>query len=48
VIEAKRKLNAFAREALPVVKMRNAADAAGLERFIVELEKTLETLAINY
>jgi hypothetical protein len=48
VIDAKKKLTDFARKALPEVKMRNAADAANLERFIVELEKTLETFAVQY
>ena len=48
VLDARNKLNAYGRESLAGVKTRNAADAAGLERFIVELEKTLQTLALNY
>jgi hypothetical protein len=48
VVDAKNKLTAFARRALPIVKARNAADSDGLETFIVELGKTLQTLAVNY
>jgi len=48
VIDARNKLTAYAREALPGVKAGNAADAASLERFIVELEKTLQTMTLNY
>ena len=48
VIDARNKLTAYARESLSSVKARNAADAGGLETFIVELEKTLQTLALNY
>jgi hypothetical protein len=48
VVDARNKLKAFAGRALPALKARNAADADGLERFIVELQKTLATLAENY
>ena len=48
VINARNKLTAFAGKALPALKTRNAADAEGLERFIVELQKTLATMAVNY
>ena len=48
VLDAKRKLTDFARRALPIVKSKNAADSDGLERFIVELGKTLQTMAVNY
>jgi len=48
VVDAKKKLSAFAREALPVVIARHRADSDVLERFIVELEKTLQTMAIGY
>lgn len=48
VIDARNKLTAYARESLSSVKARNAADADGLERFIVELQKTLQTMALNY
>jgi hypothetical protein len=48
VVDAKAKLNAFARETLPKVKARNAVDASGLETFLVELEKTLQTMADRY
>jgi hypothetical protein len=48
VADARNKLTAFARQALPPLKARNAADADALERFIVELKKTLATLALNY
>ncbi len=48
VADARNKLDAFARDALPILKAKNAADSAGLERFIVELKKTLATLAVHY
>lgn len=48
VIDARNKLTAFAGKALPALKARNAADADALERFIVELQKTLATMAVNY
>ena len=48
VIDARNKLTAFARKALPIVRAQNAADSDGLERFIVELGKTLQTMAVNY
>lgn len=48
VVDAKNKLAAFAREALPIVRARNRADSDGLERFIVELGKTLQTMAVSY
>lgn len=48
VVDAKVKLAAFSRLALPIVKAKNAADSAALERFIVELEKTLQTIADRY
>jgi hypothetical protein len=48
VADARNKLTAFARQTLPALKARNAADADDLERFIVELKKTLATLALNY
>jgi len=48
VVEAKKRLTAFAREALPIVSARNRADSDALERFIVELEKTLQTMAASY
>jgi hypothetical protein len=48
VVDAKNKLTAFTRRALPIVMARNAADSNGLETFIVELGKTLQTMAVNY
>ncbi len=48
VVDAKAKLTAFTREALPKLKTRSAADARGLESFVVELEKTLQTMADRY
>jgi hypothetical protein len=48
VIDAKAKLADFARHALPDLKSRNAAGADGLEAFIVELRKTLESMAARY
>jgi hypothetical protein len=48
VVDAKNKLNAFTRKALPIVMARNVGDSHGLETFIVELGKTLQTMAVNY
>lgn len=48
VVDAKVKLAAFSLAALPIVRSKDVADAAALERFIVELEKTLQTLADKY
>ena len=48
VVAAKARLIAFAREALPKLKAKRAADASGLESFVVELEKTLQTMADRY
>ncbi len=48
VVDAKKKLTAFAREALPVVSARHRADSDVLERFIVELGKTLQTMAVSF
>ena len=39
VVDAKKKLTAFAREALPIVSARDRAGSEGLERFIVELDE---------
>lgn len=48
VADARNQLTAFAGHALPALKARDPAAADGLERFIVELQKTLATLALNY
>jgi len=48
VVEARAKLNEVAAKALPELKAKDAPAAADLERFIVELRKTLTTLAVNY
>lgn len=48
VADARNKLTQLARESLPTLKAHNPGDAAGLERFIVELQKTLATLAVKY
>ena len=48
VIEAKSKLTAFSRKALPDLKARDAAGADRLEAFVVELGKTLESMAARY
>jgi hypothetical protein len=48
VVEAKNKLVDFKRPALRELRVKNAADAAGLEKFVYELGKTLETMAVNY
>ncbi len=48
VVEAKAKLTAFAREALPKLKTKSAEGASELESFVVELEKTLQTMADRY
>jgi hypothetical protein len=48
VIDARTKLASFARVAVPEVKLASAADATRLETFVVELRKTLETMAVRY
>jgi hypothetical protein len=48
VIDARKKLIAFARVAVPEVKLSSAADATRLESFVVELRRTLETMAVRY
>jgi hypothetical protein len=48
VIDAKKKLTAFAEKALPQVKIKNAADADALEAFFSQLGKTLDTMALYY
>ena len=48
VIDAKAKLTAFSRTALPDLKARDAAGADRLEAFVVELGKALESMAARY
>ncbi len=48
VVDARNKLTEYLRESLLTVKAHNRADGDGLERFVVELQKTLATLAVNY
>jgi hypothetical protein len=48
VIDAKVKLAKFMKAAVPPLKTKNHADGAGLEVFMNELGKTLETMALNY
>ena len=48
VADARNKLTEFARQSLPSLKARDRAAADQLERFIVELQKTLATLTVNY
>ena len=48
VVDARNKLTEYLRESLPAVKEHNRADGDALERFVVELQKTLATLAVNY
>lgn len=48
VVEARAKLNDVGAKTLPGLKAKSAPAAEDLERFIVELRKTLATLAVNY
>jgi hypothetical protein len=48
VADARNKLEKYLYETLPGVKTRNRADGDGLEKFVIELRKTLATLAVNY
>ena len=48
VADARNKLTEFARQSLPSLKARDRAAADQLEKFIVELQKTLATLTVNY
>jgi hypothetical protein len=48
VADARNRLTEFARRALAPLKARDRAAAAELERFIVELEKTLATMTAHY
>jgi hypothetical protein len=48
VIGAKARLTDYARKALPDLKARDAAGSDALEAFIVELGKTLESMAAGY
>ncbi len=48
VADARNKLTEFARQSLPSLKARDRTAADQLERFIVELQKTLATLTVNY
>jgi hypothetical protein len=48
VADARNKLTEFARQSLPSLKARDRDAATQLERFIVELQKTLSTLTAHY
>ena len=48
VADARNKLTEFARQSLPSLKARDRTAADQLERFIVELQKTLATLTVKY
>jgi len=48
VADARNKLTDYLRESLPKLKARNRADGDGLEKFVVELQKTLATLADRF
>jgi hypothetical protein len=48
VIDAKNKLSAFERKALPEVKAKNATDAAALETFFHDLDKALDALTYTF
>jgi hypothetical protein len=48
VIDAKNQLTAFAEKALPLVKVKNAADADALDAFFSQLGKALDTMALSY
>jgi hypothetical protein len=48
VIDAKNKLEAFERKALPIVRTRNATDGASLEAFFFNLDKALDALTYTF
>jgi hypothetical protein len=48
VADARNKLTEFARQSLPSLKARDRDAATQLERFVVELQKTLATLTAHY
>jgi hypothetical protein len=48
VIDAKNKLTAFERKALPEVKAKNVTDAAALETFFHDLDKALDAMTYTY
>jgi hypothetical protein len=48
VADARNKLTEFARQSVPSLKARDRDAATELERFIVELQKTLATLTAHY
>ncbi len=48
VLDARNKLTELARQSLPSLKARNRDAADQLERFIVELQKTLATMTAHY
>ena len=48
VVDAKKKLTAFAEEALPLVRVKNVADADALEAFFSQVGKALDTMALYY
>jgi hypothetical protein len=48
VMDARNRLTEFARQSLPSLKARDKAAADGLERFIVELQKSLATMTQHY
>lgn len=48
VADARNKLTEYLRGSLVAVKARNRADGDGLEKFVVELQKTLATLADRF
>lgn len=48
VVDAKKKLTAFADEALPLVRVKNVADADALEAFFSQVGKALDTMALYY
>jgi hypothetical protein len=48
VADARNKLTEFARRPLPPLKARDRSTANQVERFIVELQRTLVTLTAHY
>jgi hypothetical protein len=48
VADARNRLTEFARQTLPPLKARERAASGELERFIVELKKTLATVTAHY
>jgi hypothetical protein len=48
VIEAKKKVEAFERKVLPIVRRKNATDAAAVDAFFYHLKQALDNLTSTF